>query len=70
MLVRREETLKQWEEDVQQDVKVMKIYHWKKQAKRRNEWQQITEQDKTHIKCQHRQKKKRKPDGTLTNHWA
>jgi hypothetical protein len=37
-----------WKVDVQHDLKVMKIYHWKKQAKIRNEWTRIIEQTETH----------------------
>jgi hypothetical protein len=31
------------EDDVKQDLKVMKIYRWKKQAKSRKEWERIVE---------------------------
>jgi hypothetical protein len=33
----------------EQDLKVMKIYYWKKQARSRNEWKQIIGQGKTHM---------------------
>jgi hypothetical protein len=35
-----------WEGDVKQDLKVMKICHWKK-ARSRKEWKRIIEQAKT-----------------------
>lgn len=33
----------------------MKICHWEKQVKSRNEWKQITEQTKTHKSCSARE---------------
>ena len=33
-----------WEDNVNRDIKVVKINHCKKQANSRNEWKQITEQ--------------------------
>jgi hypothetical protein len=37
-----------WEGYRKQDLKVMKIYHWKKQGQSRNDWKQIVEQAKIH----------------------
>lgn len=33
-----------WEDHIKHNLKVTKIYHWKKQVKSRNEWKQITDQ--------------------------
>jgi hypothetical protein len=41
---------------VQQDLKVMKSYHYKKQATSRNEWKWIIEQAKIHKELYHQQK--------------
>ena len=39
------------EGDVKQNLKAMKMYHWKKQAKCRNELKKIIEQAKSHESC-------------------
>ena len=40
-----------WEDDVKHDLKVTKIYHWKKQVKSRNEWKRITDQTNHITSC-------------------
>jgi hypothetical protein len=40
-----------WEDNVNRDLKVVKINHCKKQAKGRNGWKQITEQVNEDLQC-------------------
>jgi len=40
-----------WEDDVKHNLKVTKIYHWKKQVKSRNEWKRITDQKNLIASC-------------------
>jgi hypothetical protein len=40
-----------WEDDIKHNLKVTKIYHWKKQVKSRNEWKQITDQTNLITSC-------------------
>lgn len=42
-----------WEGDVKHNLKVTEIYHWKKHATNRNEWEQIIEQARTHDEFYH-----------------
>jgi hypothetical protein len=38
-----------WEEDVRNNLQVMKVQNWKKLAQDRNKWKRIIEQAKTHV---------------------
>lgn len=42
-----------WEGDVKYNLKVTEIYHCKKHARNRNEWEQIIEQARTHDEFYH-----------------
>jgi len=40
-----------WEDDIKHDLKVTKIYHWKKQVKSGNEWKQISNETNLITSC-------------------
>jgi hypothetical protein len=46
------------QDDVKHDLKVVRTYHWEKQAKTRKEYKRIIEQTKTHRESYRHQKKK------------
>ena len=50
------------EDNVKKDLEVVTVYLWMKNAKSRNEWKWITEQDKTYNELQLIQKEKRQKD--------
>lgn len=47
-------------DEVNQDLKVIKMHRWEKQAESRNDWKWIIEQVQTHKELQCKQKKKKK----------